>query len=50
MATDPVCNMEVDPEKAAAQSQYKGEVIYFCATGCKAKFDAAPEKYITRAK
>ncbi|HET8579247.1 MAG TPA: heavy metal translocating P-type ATPase [Methylomirabilota bacterium] len=46
MAKDPVCNMEVDPKKAAAQSTYKGQTIYFCAVGCKQKFDADPEKYI----
>jgi YHS domain-containing protein len=47
MAKDPVCHMEVDPKKAAAQSTYKGQTIYFCAVGCKQKFDANPEKYST---
>ena len=46
MAKDPVCHMDVDPKKAAAQSSYKGEVIYFCAVGCKTKFDADPGKYL----
>jgi Cu+-exporting ATPase len=46
MATDPVCKMAVDPKKAAAQSAYKGQTIYFCAVGCKQKFDADPEKYV----
>ncbi len=46
MATDPVCKMEVDPKKAAAQSTYKGQTIYFCAVGCKQKFDADPGKYV----
>ena len=46
MAKDPVCNMEVDPKKAAAQSQHKGQTIYFCAVGCKVKFDQNPEKYL----
>jgi len=50
MAKDPVCGMEVDPQKAAAQSSYKGQVIYFCALGCKAKFDADPERYRPAAK
>jgi YHS domain-containing protein len=50
MAKDPVCNMDVDPRKAAAQSQYKDRTIYFCAVGCKAKFDADPEKYLSGAK
>jgi Cu+-exporting ATPase len=42
---DPVCKMTIDAEKAAATSEYKGQTIYFCAQGCKAKFDAAPDKY-----
>jgi Cu+-exporting ATPase len=46
MAKDPVCNMDVDPKKAAAQSTYKGQMIYFCSVGCKQKFDASPEEYI----
>jgi Cu+-exporting ATPase len=50
MAKDPVCHMDVDPKKAAAQSSYKGEVIYFCATGCKTKFDAAPGRYLPASK
>lgn len=45
MAKDPVCGMDVDPQTAAAQSSYRGEVVYFCALGCKAKFDADPERY-----
>ncbi len=48
MATDPVCKMEVDPKKAAAQSNYKGQTIYFCAVGCKEKFDADPGKYVSK--
>jgi Cu+-exporting ATPase len=47
MAQDPVCKMEVDPKKAAAQSRYEGRTIYFCAVGCKAKFDANPEQYLS---
>jgi P-type Cu+ transporter len=47
MAQDPVCKMEVDPKKAAAQSSYKEQMIYFCAVGCKIKFDADPEKYLS---
>ena len=46
---DPVCKMTIDSEKAAATSQYKGQTIYFCAKGCKAKFDQEPEKYFERA-
>ncbi len=44
--TDPVCKMQIEDSKAAATSQYKGQTIYFCAPGCKAKFDREPEKYL----
>jgi YHS domain-containing protein len=50
MAKDPVCHMDVDPKRAAAQSSYKGEVIYFCAIGCKTKFDADPRRYLPASK
>ena len=46
MATDPVCGMDVQPENAAATSDYEGETYYFCAEGCKQKFDADPAKYL----
>ena len=46
--TDPVCRMQIDSEKAAATSEYKGQTIYFCAPGCKAKFDQNPEKYASK--
>jgi Cu+-exporting ATPase len=43
---DPVCKMTIEAEKATATSLYKGQAVYFCAQGCKAKFDGAPEKYL----
>ena len=46
MAVDPVCKMTVEPAKAAAQSKYKDAMYYFCAVGCKQKFDREPEKYV----
>ncbi len=46
MAKDPVCGMEVDKEKAAATSVYKGTTYYFCASVCKEKFEEDPEKYL----
>jgi YHS domain-containing protein len=48
MATDPVCKMEVDEQKAAATSEYQGKTIYFCAVGCKKKFDENPKKYASQ--
>ena len=46
MVKDPVCGMDVDPGKAAAKSEYQGNTYYFCAPGCKTKFDQDPEKYV----
>jgi YHS domain-containing protein len=45
MATDPVCNMTVDENSAAATAEYKGQTYYFCAAGCKETFEKEPEKY-----
>ena len=45
---DPVCKMEIDSEKAAATTEYKGRTIYFCAKGCKVAFDKDPEKYLSK--
>ena len=38
--------MKVKKSAAAAVSEYKGKKYYFCAVGCKEKFDKDPEKYI----
>ncbi len=46
MAKDPVCGMTVEEATAAAKSDYKGQTYYFCASGCKKAFDAAPEKFL----
>lgn len=46
MATDPVCKMTIDETKAAGKSEYDGKTYYFCATGCKTKFDANPRQYV----
>lgn len=46
MVKDPVCGMMVDPETAPAKVEYKGQTYYFCALGCKAAFEKAPEKYL----
>jgi Cu+-exporting ATPase len=43
---DPVCNMDVKPETAAAQEQYEGQTYYFCGKGCAAKFRANPKQYL----
>jgi YHS domain-containing protein len=48
MGLDPVCKMEVNPVSAEAQSEYGGQVFYFCfcSKECKRKFDADPSRYL----
>jgi YHS domain-containing protein len=48
METDPVCNMQVDPNKAAGQSEYQGKTYYFCSAGCKKRFDANPAQFAVK--
>ncbi len=50
MARDPVCSRNVDEKKVAGTSVYKGTIYYFCAKGCKEKFDKDPEKFVTKEK
>ena len=45
--TDPVCKMLVTAETAAAKYEYKGETFYFCMPGCRDKFEATPERYLS---
>ena len=42
---DPVCGMDIDPNTAAAKSEYQGQVYYFCSPACKQAFDKEAEKY-----
>ena len=45
---DPVCGMTVDPATAKHKAEHNGETYYFCSAGCKTKFTADPEKYLTK--
>ncbi|HHS97390.1 MAG TPA: ATP-binding cassette domain-containing protein [Chloroflexi bacterium] len=46
MATDPVCGMSVDRERAPAQVVYDGRTLYFCAPGCRDEFLANPKQFL----
>ncbi len=48
MATDPVCGMQVEENKAAAKSEYQGKTYYFCSPGCKTEFEKNPQKYASK--
>ena len=42
--TDPVCGMTVTVDSPHVL-QHEGKPVYFCSSGCKAKFVANPAKY-----
>ncbi len=46
MVKDPVCNMEIDVDSAAAQEEYQGATWYFCSESCHGKFQADPAQYV----
>jgi Cu+-exporting ATPase len=46
LAKDPVCGMTVDPVTTAHRAEHSGHTHYFCATNCRQKFIADPDKYL----
>jgi len=44
---DPVCGMSVDPHSAKHRTEYAGRTYYFCSAGCRTKFLAEPERYLS---
>jgi xanthine dehydrogenase accessory factor len=45
---NPVCGVPVDTQSPKHVLEYKGEKVYFCCDGCKVKFEADPEKYMSK--
>jgi len=43
---DPICGMQVDPDRAAGKHQHNGEVYYFCSVHCLERFKSDPAKYL----
>lgn len=46
---DPVCGMEVDPNKSTHRIDYDGQDYFFCCGHCLEKFRADPVSYLTQA-
>jgi len=46
-ATDTVCGMAVDTEKAEFRFDYNGTTYYFCSKHCLEKFSKKPEEYLS---
>ncbi len=45
MVKDPVCGMDIEQEKAAAQQEHEGKTYYFCSASCHDKFKVSPQAY-----
>ena len=46
LVTDPVCGMKVDPATSKHRLEHGGTTFHFCSAGCRAKFEADPDKYL----
>ena len=44
---DPVCGMTVDPAGTQHHAQHDGEEFHFCSAGCRTKFLADPDLYLS---
>ena len=45
MAVDPVCRMTIREDTAVEKVEYEGNTYYFCAAGCRERFEKDPERY-----
>ncbi len=45
-AVDPVCGMTVEKATAADRYEHEGVTYWFCATGCRRRFERDPEAYL----
>lgn len=50
MVKDPVCGMSVDPHTTKHRASFEGRPYYFCSAGCRTKFLADPQKYLSQEK
>ena len=46
IAIDPVCGMEVAVGAAKETAVHEGQTFYFCASGCRSRFEANAAKYL----
>ncbi|WP_054311879.1 heavy metal translocating P-type ATPase [Mesorhizobium sp. 1M-11] len=44
---DPVCGMEVNPNAGKPTFEHGGRLFHFCSEGCRGKFEAHPEEFLT---
>jgi YHS domain-containing protein len=48
MARDPVCGMDVEIARAAANADHESHTYYFCSLQCKEDFERQPDRYIPK--
>lgn len=48
--SDPVCRMQIWPEKAAGTIVYEGRAYYFCTEACRRQFEVEPDRYVRSSK
>jgi Cu+-exporting ATPase len=46
MVRDPVCGMDVDEMSSTIKAEHGGRTYFFCAQGCKERFERSPEKFV----
>ena len=46
IAKDPVCGMNVDPDRAVGSHEHAGQKYFFCSQHCLEKFRAEPARYL----
>jgi len=45
LATDPVCRMAVDPDRAPGRLLYRDTADFFCSLACAGTFAQEPERF-----
>jgi YHS domain-containing protein len=51
MARDPVCEMQVNEDKARSEGltvDYQHTTYFFCSLGCKQQFEKDPRLFVAR--
>jgi Cu+-exporting ATPase len=48
MTRDYVCGMDVEESTSTSTIEYADDVYFFCSEQCKLKFEADPERYVSR--
>ncbi len=46
-AIDPVCGMQVDPERTPHHAMHDGQPFHFCSARCRERFEGDPGKYLS---